>query len=278
LRPAGIGRVFDRAFELYRANFLAIAGAALLVVGPVSLATSTLQTFAVRSLLPTLFTLADNQSDAVRAQMYSAAANALAPVLWLAEAYVAAAVMRAAPAMLFGERPRTRAILRAGAGRFLQYVAVSLIVLVAAGFGSLFLLLPGLAIAVAWSLAPVAAVVENGGVFAALGRSWALVRRDPFRVVRFFLALSVLAFLLQSAVSSPAQVRQAVDSLRNPEAIFQPLSAGWKTLEAVLGALAMALVYPFVQLSWFSFYIDQRARREGMDLIVRSAEEGTPAS
>ncbi|MDO9108976.1 MAG: hypothetical protein Q7U89_08340, partial [Coriobacteriia bacterium] len=79
-----------------------------------------------------------------------------------------------------------------------------------------------------------------------------------------------LTFTLESAVDSPAVLRQIFSSVTNPEAMFAEISIGWKVLEGVLAATALSIVYPFVELAWFFYYLDLRARHEGMDLVQRA--------
>ena len=78
--------------------------------------------------------------------------------------------------------------------------------------------------------------------------------------------------VLQTAITSPTLIRQLVASIQNPEAVFQPLSVGWKVFEGLLSATAVTLVLPFASFAWLSFYLDLRARREGMDIGAAAAE------
>jgi hypothetical protein len=84
----------------------------------------------------------------------------------------------------------------------------------------------------------------------------------------------VFSVALETLVDSPVLIRQLIASIDRSDALFAELSVGWKTLEGVFTALAVSFVYPFVQLSWFHYYLDLRARREGMDLVVAAGRFG----
>jgi hypothetical protein len=275
LSPRGFGRILDAAFDLYRANFRSMLIASAVLLFPAALLVSVTQVFYTRGLLqviPGVFAGDLPFTELDRLQIWSVLSNAVAPVFLIAQLYAASAILSAAPAMLAGERPGPWAILRGGWSRFGWVIVVSLAVSLMTGISAFPFLIPALFVWARLSLARVAAVVEAAPLDRALARSWTLTGTNTWRTIGFAVALGLITFALETAVTAPSLIRQVVASVSDPEAIFAPLSAGWKTFEGTLSAIAVALVYPFGELARFFYYLDLRARREGMDLLM-SADE-----
>jgi hypothetical protein len=275
LSPRGFGRILDAAFDLYRANFRSIVIASAAVLFPAALLVSVTQVFYTRGLLqviPGVFAGDIPFTELDRVQIWSVLSNAVAPVFFIAQLYAGSAILSAAPAMLAGQRPGPWAILRGGWARFGWLIIVSLAVSVLTGISAIPLLFPALFVWARLSVARVVTIIEAAPLDRALARSWSLTGTNTWRTIGFAIALALITIALETAVTAPSLIRQVVASVGDPEAIFAPLSAGWKTFEGALSAVAVALVFPFAQLAWFFYYLDLRARREGMDLLVSAGE------
>jgi hypothetical protein len=98
---------------------------------------------------------------------------------------------------------------------------------------------------------------EELGPFAALGRSWALVRDNWWRSVGVFLVLiilqSVAGFAIGAALGVIAVVIPASDALRS-------------SVTNALSTLGGAFVQPIVAIGLTLLYFDLRVRKEGLDL------------
>jgi len=281
LSPKGIGRIIDDAFELYRANFATIALGAAIVLFPVGLMVAVSQVFYTRGFLAVIPGVLDGSMDITdmsRLQLWASLSNLVAPVFWAARLFVSSAVLAAAPAMLARKQLTVREFLRGGVPRYGWLLLVALIVSTAASTGVLFFVVPGIYLWARLSVARVACVVETAPLDRTFTRSWALTSGRVWRTIAFGVGLSFLTVALESAVDSPAVLRQIFSSVTNPEAVFTELSVGWKVVEGVLSAAAVSLVYPFVELAWFFFYLDLRARHEGMDLVQRAGQLSERAS
>lgn len=286
LAPRGFGRIFDRAFEVYRANLRTIASCALIVLLPMAMLVGVTQVFSTRGLLELFGTLASDPGDVdaffgeyARIQRLSMLSNAVAPLFLMARTYLVSSLLAVAPAMLAGQRPGVRETLKAGRTRFLWLLLVTVAVNFATGAGFVVFLVPGLVLWARLSVARVVSVVEAAPLDRAFARSWGLTRGRFWRTVGFAVVLGALALVVEAAIDSPAVIRQIVASVNDPDAIFAALSPGWQTFEGVLAALSTSLIAPFVELSWFSYYLDLRARGEGLDLVASArshAPEHTP--
>lgn len=281
LAPKTIGRVLDGAFELYRANFRVTAGASAALLLPFALLSGIAQAFYTRGAMVFFgdaFRSAASQAQSlgdpagfVELQLWSLLTNASVAPFWLARIYLSACLFTVAAGLLYRQSFTVRDVLKAGARRFLWLLLVTVVLQAITSMGTLLFIAPGIVLGAGFGLAPAIVVIERASFADAFTRSWLLTTGHKWRVIGFFLVLSAFALVLQTAVNAPMLVRQLVESVQNPDAVFQPLSAGWKVTEGLFTALAVSLVYPFTELAWFCFYLDLRARREGMDLAARAA-------
>lgn len=206
---------------------------------------------------------------------------AASQLLVFGRTYLESSVLRSAPGMLYVPAESGKAVLKSGMARWgwylLVYWLVNMIVGISAAFSFFLLGAVGIFFWVALSMAGVVCVVEEINPIAAITRSMALVKGSAWRVLGYMLLVSALTAAFEGAIGSPVIIRQIIESVQNPEAVFQPLSLGWKVAEGLTLGLAIALPAPFIPLAMFSMYLDLRSRKEGMDIIVR-ARELTPAA
>ncbi len=276
-QPRGIGRVLDSAFDLYRANFRSIALTSLAILFPAALVAGIAQAFYLRSyfsFVGSIFSAGEPRlADLSDITSWGTLANMAAPILLLSQAYVTSCVLSAAPAMMAGHRFTVRELIRLGWSRVWWLALTGLLVGLLITIGAAFLVVPGVIVWWRLSLARVVCVVEAVPVDKALSRSWRLTGGAFWRTVGFAATVSIIVFVLQSAVNVAPAVRQIVASVQDPGAIFRQIPAGWRTLEGLFSALALGLVAPMQDLAWFYWYLDRRARTEGMDIVISAREQ-----
>ncbi len=273
LSPRGIGRIIDDAFELYRANFKIIAVSAGILLFPAALLGGVAQAFYTRGLFTVIPGIIDGSmqlGDITQLQVWASMSNLITPVLLATRLYFSSAVLTAAPGMLAGRSYTVKEFLRGGLSRFWWLLLVAMAASLAINVGMLFLIIPGIIVWAHLAVVRVTCVVEAAPIDRAFSRSWSLTSGLVWRTIGFGIGLGLLTLALESAVNAPAVLRQIFSSVANPEAIFAELSVGWKIAEGLLSAVALSLVYPFVELAWFYYYLDLRARHEGMDLVQRA--------
>jgi len=168
-------------------------------------------------------------------------------------------------------------------------VACVLPVVVAAGLGApgpvvvLLALLAAAAVIVACpylyvslALAGPALVLERARVLQALGRSRRLVRGSFWRVLGVLLLATVIAFVLSSIVQIPFSLLSTGGQLlsADPE---QSASLVALLIAAVGGIIGGTITYPFAAAVSALLYVDQRMRREALDLeLARAAGVAAP--
>ncbi|MFE4517750.1 hypothetical protein ACFRMQ_26530 [Kitasatospora sp. NPDC056783] len=128
---------------------------------------------------------------------------------------------------------------------------------------------------VRFSLAAPALMLEKQGVLTALSRSRRLVRGAWWRVFGITLLSHVLALVVTVVVAVPFQILglalgfEDLDAKGLPDTLDQ--SAAMVILLAVAGIIAGTFTTPFIAAVGVLVYIDQRIRREALDIELARA-------
>jgi hypothetical protein len=135
--------------------------------------------------------------------------------------------------------------------------------------GSLFCLLPGIWLYALFSLASPALVLEQASIGQSLRRSRVLVQGAWWRVFGILVLTAVcgavIAFVIQIPFNLPSGLGGAdMTQLAN-------VSLGAQLLSGAGQVVSQTLVAPFVAGATALLYIDQRMRREGMDIQLARA-------
>ena len=169
------------------------------------------------------------------------------------------------PGAYLGRTVDPAASLRFGLRRFLSVIWISLVIGLLVAIASVFLLIPGIYLFVAWSVAVPALLGENLGITAALGRSRAL-DRGRFGRARGLSYSPCLALVVTLVIL--AVLGALLGSSGNDTVVFIE--------EGVASLFANTLVLPFQVAVTTVLYIDLRVRKEGFDiqLLTHSLEPG----
>ena len=125
-----------------------------------------------------------------------------------------------------------------------------------------------------FSLAAPALVLERQGVLAALGRSARLVRGSWWRITGIIFVVGLITGMVSMLFRIPFELIGMVVALATTGAGADPLAVGSaQTAISGLGfVVAQSLTGPFTAACGVLIYVDQRMRREGLDLeLARSA-------
>jgi len=277
VRPKNIGTVLDDALALFRANAKPLLVASVFTVLPAALLMGLGQDFYYRGMFENSLAAGGPSDSLIATMLVSYAVIYLAStILWLGRAYLDSSVLASAPEMLHRPVVGAKPLLKGGLSRFGWYLLAQFMVNIAVTVAMIvtFFLLGagGLVLYVYLSLTVVIVVVERANPGDAFTRSIELVNGNFWRVCGYLVLVWFLLAAFQGALGSPVIIRQIVASAQNPEAIYQPVSLGWKVLEGLTLGLAIALPAPFAPLATFALYLDLRGRNEGMDLVIRARE------
>jgi hypothetical protein len=251
LRPLSTGELLDRTFHLYRNHFI-------LFVGITAIPQLVI-------LLLHLLGAAVAVSGRITGVLVTALITALANLVAL-EVSHAATVMAVSDLHL--DRPATIGSSYGGAKRSMPRVIwISILVGIAIGIASLFFVIPGIYLALAWSLAIPVTVLEGGGLNASTTRSKELTKGTRWRIFVIYLLLVVLTLVVSFIIALPFEMLARFLGRSSPLTAL----AMRQLWQGVGNFLSTSLVGPLVTIALTLVYYDQRVRREGFDLQLMMA-------
>lgn len=185
----------------------------------------------------------------------------VAVALWLV---ASGALVQAAVAHDQGRPADLRETLQTGVLRALPLFAVYLLFLLGVWLGCIFLLVPGIMLAVIWSVCLPAVVAERPGVFGAFGRSRALTKGARWHVFGIMLLAVVIYMLVSLAVGVGSAAGSGAIGALSGSAQIRPMAP-----PSLLVQLMQAVVTT-VMLTWFTLvgaalFIELRNWKDGPD-------------
>ncbi|WP_414935562.1 hypothetical protein [Amycolatopsis sp. cmx-11-51] len=166
--------------------------------------------------------------------------------------------------------------LKEATPRLLPLLGLTVLYTLAILVGAIFCLLPAIIPYTFWALASPAFILERGTVMEAFRRSVKLVSGMFWRVFGILLLAYVISSLLASIITLPFSFSAFMSIFGNLDQMYIP-STGDLILQSVGTVIAQTIVGPFTALVTVILYIDQRMRREGMDIeLARAAGIATP--
>lgn len=187
-RTVSVGRIFTRSIDVLRANPVATFG------------TSFVLTALPAVLIPMAgYGIPLSTQSGFRAMAGMTVILGLAStVLWLV---TYGALTQAAVAHGEGRKAGIDEMLRTGVLRALPLLVVYLLYVLAISLGFALLIVPGVILAVMWSLASPAIVAERPGIFGAFARSRALTKGARWKILGALLIALILYTLVVGTIS-----------------------------------------------------------------------------
>jgi uncharacterized membrane protein len=250
LRPLSTGELLDRTFSLYRSHFLLFLGI-----------------FA----LPHLAVLAFQCVGFVFHSPTPQLTNVLLTGLWNLVASVFSIVVSAASqaatvvavSQVHLDRPAsvTDSFLRVK-DQIWGVVGLSLLIGLVVILACILLIVPGVLLAIQWSLAVPAKVLENRGATDAMSRSAELTKGSRGRIFVIWLLFIVLGIGVGLLLRWPVEWAAGATSIF----AMQRTSPGWQIAVLVSAFIGECLVGPLATIAFSLVYYDQRVRKEAFDL------------
>jgi hypothetical protein len=267
LRPLALGEILDVAIKLLRRNWRTLAILVLVVSVPV----------AIISLLITTSTttydagLDTRSADDGAAYDAGVVVNGLLQLLLYLLATVAC-FLAIADAYL-GRQPDWRSSLRFAARRSPAVFVMSVLIFLGLFVGVFFLVIGAIFLAVRWSVAMPALLLERRGPISALGRSWSLVKGFWWKcfgtLLVTYLLVTVLSFAIGAVLGGVLAVITNINSLLG------------LVLQEVVSVGVQMFTLPLFAAVTIVLYVDLRVRKEGFDLALMAdhiAHPDQPAS
>jgi hypothetical protein len=307
LRPLAIGEIYDGAIRAIRSNPGTMVGFAAIVIALTTLLATAPQAYALSSLLNyTLSLEANAQNEEISGEFV---AEALGPVtvsvligvlqFVLATTIISALLIVAVDGAVRGQALKPAQLWARCRSRLFAVLGLACVIVLATPLIILVALLPGVIIGFAlpspvpgvilgvlgilvglaaccalyfgfWAVAAPALLLENLGVFAALRRSYRLVRGGFWRVFGIGLLTAVIAYIIRQVFSIPFAILGQLVTGFDEGTEFRTILI--QVLITDVGTvLAGAVLFPFTAGVAALLYLDLRMRREGLDVdLMRS--------
>jgi hypothetical protein len=247
-----VGNVFGRSFNVIKDNPLATLGTSFALI-------------ALPQLLLGQIGLGAAVFDNFRAGQYALAGiyGIMVGLLWL---IASGALVQATVAHDQGRPADPREMLQVGVLRCLPLFAVYVLLTLGIWVGIMFFVVPGIMLAVMWSVSLPAIVAERPGVFGAFGRSRALTKGARWHVFGILL-LAFIIYLLASMAVGVASVAGygSLGALTGGGQVRMPVPVQPSFVVQLLQSIVTTVV-----LTWFttvgaSLFIELRDWKDGPD-------------
>lgn len=267
LRPMGLGDLIDEAIALYRRNFALFAGIAAVLTIPETV----INVLLAVSRGSSMFTR-DSSGHVIfhSGQLVGFAGASFGSIFvsFLFGALITGALANAI-SVRYLDRQTTIAQTYAAVGisTFVVLAIANIVSDILISIGFIFLVVPAVIFFVHFLFIPQVVVLERKGPFAALGRSWELVRGNFWRVFGIALVVYIIVAVIQGVVGGVAGALLA--------AVGEHSGVG----STIVGAIVTVLVVPFQLGALTLLYYDLRIRKEGFDLeyMAKALDTGSLA-
>jgi hypothetical protein len=258
LRPLSTSELLDRTFHLYRNNFLVFVGI---------------------TAIPQLLVLALQLGSAAMLFSGSVVGFSLGAIVAGLASFIAIEISQAATVMavshLHLDRPTTiGTAFSAAQGSLGRVIGISLAVGLAVVVGFFLLIIPGVYLGLAWSLAIPITVLEGGGLSASTRRSKALTKGSFGRIFVIYFLIVALTVIVSMVVAFVLLLPLGMMALHGSSNV-----AASNALQSVANFISTSLVGPLAIIAITLIYYDQRVRKEGFDLqlMMSNLEGGGPS-
>lgn len=268
LRPLGVGEIIDVAIKLYRRHPKTLMKIVAIVVVPVQILGALVQASAFPRELGNFNKQPGTVPDVEPSDFFTFFAGIVVVGLisFIATQIATGAVLKAVTDAYLGHVPNERTSLEFAMSRLGSLIWVTFLTSLLAGFALLACIAPGVWLWISWSLVVPVLLVEGQRGWAAMQRSFQLVKGRWWPV---FGAL-MLAFILAAIVGN---VIQAIFGTALPFASDSIVVRFFSA--AIGGAISQVLVTPFTAAIAALIYFDLRVRKEGFDLQILAQRIGS---
>ena len=246
LRPLTVGELLDRTFHLYRNNFLLFVGIAA---------------------IPQLFVLALQLVGAGMAFGGALIGFGVMSVLAGLLSYVAIEISQAATVMAVSnvhldQRVTIGSAFSQAKSSMGRVIGITFLVAIAVGIASLLLIIPGIYVAVMWSMAIPVTVLEGGGLNASTNRSQVLTKGNRGRIFVIYVLVALLALVVTLVLQFALGIVAGLLAHGNASLLTSLVQA----MAAIGSFLSTSLVGSLATIALTLIYYDLRVRKEGFDL------------
>lgn len=266
LRPLSVGEILDAGFRLLRHRFGTLMLCVLVPVVPLSILGTLILASSVEGAFDPNYVAPADQGGGTAIAGFLV--NFVLQSVMIALAI--AACFKAVSAAYVGEGVRAGASLRFALGRVLPLIVAYVLVVLMLIPAFVLLIVPGIFLGVRVAMTFPAVVCERKGPFAAIGRSWRLVRGNWWRTFGTLLVTALLVFVLSLAIGLVLQLGVL--------AVEDSGAFAVATVSTIINIATTAVTYPLWAAILTVMYYDLRVRHEGFDLELLARDVGADAS
>lgn len=275
LRPYTVADILDITFQLMKSNWKALAILTLVfalpdgIVSAISNAASHPESQGFSFGSSGSFSYLSNFSNDESASGAALAVSLIAALFsllisLLLQPLVQGAIVRLVAANFVGRDMTPREAFDGVKGMWLTFVGASIMVTLAILGGLIGLIIGALVVAVLFTAVVPIIAIEEEGVFNAMGRSWALMKRGFWR----YLGARVAFWFITSMVSAAVVAVPLFVAYLFYGAGLTPLGAIFAAIGSVLSSV---VAFPIGAIAATLIYFDARVRFEGFDVQLMAA-------
>jgi uncharacterized membrane protein YgcG len=256
LRPLRIGEILDAGIKLFTRHWRPLVLSVVGIVLPVQI----ISALVTASIAPEQFDFTTTESGVAQDEEAEfLVSQGIVVLLGVLSALLATAVcFKAVADAYLGVEPDWRRSLRFAVRRLGGLFVLSMAYVIVVALGLFLLILPGIWLAVAFAVSVPALLLERVGPFAALGRSFRLVRGRWWATFGALLVGYVLVGIIAALVQGLIMVVPSV--VADGNTLVGAVSS------VIGGTVAAVLTTPYSAAVIALVYFDLRVRKEGLDL------------
>jgi hypothetical protein len=272
MRPLNLGETLDASIKIVRSRWKTLATVMLVIALPIQLAniiiiSSTTDVYQVGTSFSNPAETATTYSDD---GAYFAGQTLIIALSFLGYLLGTVACYRAIADTYLGRETSAQKSLSYAGSRLGATLWLTIVLVVGLVLAFVALLLPGIWLSVAWTVAYPVMLVEGTGGFAALKRSFKLVETRWWATA----GRMAVAYILVGVVTTVATLL----FLAPTAWLVDDTSFGGLILEHLANLVVSLVTTPFVAAVTTLVYFDLRVRKEGFDLALLAERMGGPVA
>jgi hypothetical protein len=246
IRPRSVGEIIDAMFSVYAANFVPLIQIVAVVTVPILLAQGLVNLTFLENLegvdLDNIESLGDLFPTRTIVSTF-----VLGVMSWVATTLATGGVVKAVADAHLGRPVDWQDSLSHAWERIGPLLVASLLFAIGVTLGIILFIIPGIVLAIGWSVFAPAVLIERRGGSDSLARAWTLTAGRRWPIFGLFIAIFMLAAIISSVVST---------ALTGSDYTFA---------DVLIDTAVQTLLAPVTGITAVLLYFDLRARKTGYD-------------
>jgi hypothetical protein len=267
LKPLGYSGMLDEIFDIYKKNFLLLAG----IAGIIYLPGSILYNYSMTILKARIAINRTSASIDIQNMILSSDLTLVIIFLYFSLSYiVTAAITWAVSRIYLGDEATIMQSYKAVMKRIVPFALTTILVMLLVTAGTVLFIIPGIIAILFTAFVSEIFIIEGKQYTEAIKRSFDLVKGEWMKVLVFGLLISLIQSVISIALASPFLYMHLFQKipLTGPMLLFQGFAKG----------IAQSLTVPIQVIAFVLLYYDIRIRKEGFDIEMLTTDLGNSTS